>query len=171
MTQPTGAKSPGWAAGTLSHSRPTADGWPLVAVTRSQLPSGIWKVVVSLSRSLAKARYLTAVGFSPDGNVIGARNFRGDVYLWRCADVRGNCGCGGETTRGDRGTMTPSSEEALFAGRGTFYFSDRRPSQANRKTSQAGERVAPRNAPKSRAIKNPAVRWLTLTPGFSISIW
>jgi hypothetical protein len=24
-----------------------------------------------------------AVGFSPDGNVIGAGNFRGDVYLWR----------------------------------------------------------------------------------------
>ena len=23
------------------------------------------------------------VGFSPDGNVIGARNSRGDVYLWR----------------------------------------------------------------------------------------
>ena len=55
------------------------------------------------------------VGFSPDGNVIGSGNSRGDVYLCARTDVRGNCGCGGETTKEDRGTMTPSSEEALFA--------------------------------------------------------
>ena len=26
---------------------------------------------------------LSGVAFSPDGNVIGSRNSRGDVYLWR----------------------------------------------------------------------------------------
>ncbi|HJQ81793.1 MAG TPA: WD40 repeat domain-containing protein, partial [Lacipirellulaceae bacterium] len=54
------------------------------------------------------------VGFSPDGNVIGAVNSRGDMFLWRAPTFEEIAAVEARRQKENRGTMTPSGEKALF---------------------------------------------------------